>query len=69
VLAKVVAAVPEARYLDAYSVLDKFPRREILLRDGIHLTIQGQVLVAEGLFTLLARLLREQETMAAGKAA
>jgi lysophospholipase L1-like esterase len=68
-LAKVVAAVPGARYLEVYSILDEFPRREILLRDGTHLTIQGQVLVSEGLFTVLARLLREQETMATGEAA
>lgn len=67
-LAKVVAAFPGARYLDVYSILDKYPRPEILLRDGIHLTIQGQVLVAEALFTTLARILREQQTMAAGNA-
>jgi lysophospholipase L1-like esterase len=68
-LAKLVAAAPGARYLDAYSILDKFPRREILLRDGIHLTIQGQVLVAEALFTTLTRILCEQQTMVAGEAA
>jgi lysophospholipase L1-like esterase len=60
-LAKVVAAVPTARYVNAYAALDAYPRREILLHDGTHLTIQGQVLVSECLYNTLARLLRDLE--------
>jgi lysophospholipase L1-like esterase len=67
-LEKVAAAVPTAYYVEAYSALDKFPRREILLKDGKHLTIQGQVVVAELLFTVLGRVLRERETMFAENA-
>jgi lysophospholipase L1-like esterase len=60
-LGKLVAAVPNAYYVEVFSTLEQFPRREILLRDGRFLTIPGQVVVAESLFTVLGRVLEEQK--------
>ena len=59
-LDKRVAAVPAAYYVEAYSDLDRFPRRQMLLPDGTHLSIQGQAVVAECLWPVLVRVLQEQ---------
>jgi lysophospholipase L1-like esterase len=69
-LRQIVAAVPQARFVEAYAALDKFPRRQILLSDGSHLTLKGQAVVAESLHDVLARILRERPpTPVSGNAA
>lgn len=58
-LRQAVECVPMARYMDVYSALDRFPRREILLSDGTHLTLKGQAILGECLFTALSQIVRE----------
>jgi lysophospholipase L1-like esterase len=59
-LQQAVATVPTAQYVDVYSALDQFPRREMLLSDGTHLTLKGQAVTGECLFTVLNRVVRER---------
>jgi lysophospholipase L1-like esterase len=58
-LQSAVAAVPGAHYVEVYSALDKFPRRQMLLGDGTHLSLQGQAVVGECLFAALAKIIRD----------
>jgi lysophospholipase L1-like esterase len=59
-LQQVVAAIPNARYVEVYSALDKYPRRQMLLGDGTHLSLRGQAVVGECLFTALAMIIRDK---------
>jgi len=52
-----LSALPKAVYVDAYGVLDRQPRRRMLLRDGSHLSLAGQQVVAEVLFPALKNIL------------
>jgi lysophospholipase L1-like esterase len=67
-LEKRVAAAPDACYVAAYPALDRLPRRQMLLQDGSHLSIQGQAVVAECLWPVLTRVLREQREKIAARA-
>lgn len=57
----VAAAIPSAHYVDVYSALDQYPRREILLSDGTHLTLKGQAVVGECLAAALAGVIRAKK--------
>ena len=59
-LRQIVAAIPGAHYVDVYSVLDQYPRREILLADGTHLSLKGHAVVGECLAPVLAEIVRDQ---------
>ena len=52
-----LSASPKAVYVDAYAALDRQPRRRMLLRDGSHLSLAGQQVVADVLFPALKNLL------------
>ncbi len=52
-----LSALPKAVYVDAYAALDHQPRRRMLLRDGSHLSLAGQQVVAEVLFPALKNIL------------
>jgi hypothetical protein len=58
-LPQLLAAIPHARFVDAYSALNRCPRDEVLLRDRCHLTLQGQAIVGECLFASLEKILKE----------
>ena len=51
-----LAALPFAFYVDAYAALDGKPRERMLLRDGAHLSLAGQQVVAETLYPTLKNL-------------
>lgn len=59
-LRQMVAAIPGAHFVEVYSALDKHPRRQMLLRDGTHLSLEGQVVVGECLFAALATITRDR---------
>jgi lysophospholipase L1-like esterase len=59
-LQQAVAALPKAVFVDAYAALDQFPRRQMLLGDGTHLSIEGQKIVGEVLFLRLKNILDNQ---------
>ena len=54
-----LAAVPKAVYVDAYAALSHQPRRRMLLRDGSHLSLAGQQVVADALFPALKNILEK----------
>ena len=56
-LQQVVAAIPNAHYVEVYSALDQQPRRTMLLGDGSHLTLKGQAVVGECLLASLAKII------------
>jgi len=56
-LQEILAALPGAVYVDAYAALDRHPRRRMLRRDGSHLSLEGQRVVADELFSALKGLL------------
>ncbi|MEY4917468.1 MAG: hypothetical protein RL616_1381 [Verrucomicrobiota bacterium] len=55
-LEKIVSAIPKAYFVNAYAALAAQPRREMLLRDGSHLSLKGQAVVADSLFAALAKI-------------
>jgi len=54
-----LAAVPAAVFVDVYAALDREPRRRMLLRDGSHLSLAAQRVVADVLFPVLKRLVEQ----------
>ena len=58
-LGQIVASLPGAVYVDAYAALDQHPHHEMLLADGIHLSLAGHQVVADTLFPSLKKLLLE----------
>jgi lysophospholipase L1-like esterase len=48
-LQTMITALPGAVYVDAYAALARHPRRQMLLRDGTHLSLAGHRVVAETL--------------------
>jgi hypothetical protein len=52
-LQSVVANIPGAWFVDAYSALNQHPRHRMLLRDGSHLSLAGQQVVGECLSSVL----------------
>lgn len=57
-LAAACADVPGVHYVDAYDALDKEPRHEVLLSDGLHLSARGHAIVAGGLAPVLMDAMR-----------
>ena len=57
-LRQIVSAVPGARLVDAYAALDQHPRRRMLLKDGTHLSLAGQVVAGDCLYATLADILK-----------
>jgi lysophospholipase L1-like esterase len=55
-LQAMLAALPGAVYVDAYSALNSHPRRKMLLKDGTHLSLAGHQVVAEVLAPCLKTL-------------
>lgn len=60
-LQRLLATIPNAHFVDAYSALDRYPRGLMLLGDGMHLTLKGQAVVGECLFASLLTISREQQ--------
>ena len=56
-----LAALPGAVYVDAYAALDRQPRRQMLLKDGSHLSLAGHRVVAAALVPLLKNVLLNRE--------
>ena len=52
-----MAHIPKAVFVDVYTALNEHPRSQMLLRDGSHLSLQGQLVVADALFPHLKKLL------------
>jgi len=52
-----MAQIPKAVFVDAYTALNEHPRSRMLLRDGSHLSLEGQSVVADALFPHLKNLL------------
>lgn len=52
-----IAHIPKAVFVDAYAVLNQHPRSRMLLRDSSHLSLEGQLVVADTLFPHLKKLL------------
>jgi lysophospholipase L1-like esterase len=50
----------KAIYVDAYSALDQHPRSKMLLSDGSHLSLEGQLVVANALFPRLMNIVDNQ---------
>jgi lysophospholipase L1-like esterase len=59
-LQELFAALPKAVYVDAYSELNRHPRWRMLLFDGYHLSLEGQRVVGEALFTRLKNIVKNQ---------
>jgi lysophospholipase L1-like esterase len=59
-LQRLLATIPNAHYVDAYSALNQYPRSQMLLRDGYHLSLKGQAVVGEYLFASLAKIFRDK---------
>jgi len=59
-LPRLLASIPNARFVDAYSALNQYPRGEVLLRDRCHLTLKGQAIVGECLFASLAKIIKKK---------
>lgn len=60
-LQTMLAALPGVVYVDAYSPLARQPRRKMLLKDGTHLSLAGQLVVAEALLPCLKTALQDWE--------
>jgi lysophospholipase L1-like esterase len=56
-LEKMLADFPEAIFVNAYAELDRHPRNEILLSDGTHLSLAGQSVVADALYSSLKKVI------------
>ncbi len=56
-----IEQVPKAVFVDAYTALNQHPRSRMLLRDGSHLSLEGQLVVADTLFPHLKKLLDNLE--------
>jgi lysophospholipase L1-like esterase len=56
-LKRALAKYPKAVYVDAYAELDRYPRWEMLIYDGSHLSIEGQIVVAGTLYLSLKNIL------------
>ena len=56
-LEEIVAAIPRCHYVNAYAVLDKHPRSQMLLRDGTHLSLNGHDVVSGCLFETLVEVI------------
>jgi hypothetical protein len=56
-----LATIPNAHFVDAYSALDRYPRRQMLLRDGLHLTLKGQAVVADCLHEVLSNNIADRQ--------
>ncbi len=65
-LQEIVAAIPQAHYVDVYSALDQYPRREILLSDGTHLSLKGQSVVGASLAAALSEVIGAKKSQAGG---
>lgn len=65
-LEKIVCAIPKAHFVNAYAALAAQPRREMLLRDGSHLSLKGQAVVADALFATLAKIVPTIKSGAVG---
>lgn len=63
-LRRLLATIPNARYVDAYSALDQHPRSQMLLRDRCHLTLEGQAVVGQCLFASLANIFKDKNQAA-----
>jgi lysophospholipase L1-like esterase len=59
-LQRLLATLPNAVYVDAYSALNRYPRWRMLLHDGWHLSLEGHRVVAETLFTGLKNIVENQ---------
>lgn len=59
-LPALLAAVPGALCVDAYSALNRAPRNEMLLADGTHLSLAGHRVLGETLWPHLLRLVTAQ---------
>lgn len=57
-LGEIFSRLPNCHFLDAYSVLQPLPRRQILLSDGFHLSARGHELVGDRLGEILLRVIR-----------
>ena len=62
-LQRLLATIPKAHYVDAYSALNQHTRSQMLLRDGCHLTLKGQAVVGECLFASLAKIIQDKNQM------
>ncbi len=51
-----LSGLPGAVYVDAFGALDRHPRRRMLLVDGLHLSLEGQRVLAEALYPCLKNL-------------
>jgi lysophospholipase L1-like esterase len=56
-----LSARPGIFYVDAYAALDRFSRRQMLLKDGSHLSLAGHRVVAEALVPHLKNALLSRE--------
>jgi lysophospholipase L1-like esterase len=59
-LQQLLAALPNAVYVDAYSELNRHPRWRMLLSDGFHLSLEGQRMIGEVLFPCLKNIVENQ---------
>ena len=58
-LQTMIAALPGAIYVDAYAALNRHPRRQMLLKDGTHLSLAGHRVVADALRPVLQVVLED----------
>ena len=57
-LQELLATLPRAHHVDAYTALDRHPRHRMLLADGGHLSLLGQQVVSDELLGVLKRIIK-----------